>query len=313
MKLTSDNLRAHLARQLLPVYHVCGDEPLLQNEATDAIRERAQAAGYTERARHFIERGGGWDEVRSAAATLSLFAQRRILEIRMPTGKPGTTGAKVLADLLAKPRDDLLVLLVTGRLDRETQGADWVRAAERAGAVVTLAAVDAERLPRWLAERCRQAGFEADPEALELLAARTEGNLLAVQQEIDKLRLLAPAGRLDAATVLASVADSARFDTAQLAPAIASGEARRALRVLEGLRAEGTELPLVLWMVAREVRTLARNRVRRLPFGRLIERAARVDRMLKGQLRGEAWDELALLAAEACGMHPFPMPAARRR
>lgn len=313
MKLSADGLDAHLARQLLSAYHLCGDEPLLVNEAADALRAAARARGFTEREVCFIERGTGWDGVQAAAATLSLFAARRILEIRMPTGKPGTAGAKVLEALFATAREDLLVIVFTGCLDRDTQGASWVHRLERLGAQVTLAPVDPAKLPAWLAERCRRAGLEAEPQALELLAARTEGNLLAAQQEIDKLRLLCTGGRLDAAAVLSSVADSARFEMPQLAAAIAAGDAARALRVLAGLRAEGAELPLVLWVVVREVRALRHGRSRRLPFRRLAERALRADRMLKGQLRGDPWDEVALLALEAGGRPALPLgPAVRR-
>lgn len=313
MKLTADTLAAHLARQLLPAYHLCGDEALLVNEAADALRTAARARGFTEREVHFIERGTGWEAVQAAAATLSLFAARKVIEIRMPTGKPGAAGPRVLEGLFRGAREDLLVIVFTGRLDRETQGASWVLALEQSGARVMLDPVDPGKLTAWLAERCRRAGLEVEPQALELLAARTEGNLLAAQQEIDKMRLLCADGRLDAAAVLASVADSARFELPQLAAAIAAGDASRALRVLTGLRAEGAELPLVLWVTVRELRALRRGRTRRLPFGRLAERALRADRMLKGQLRGDPWDELALLALEAGGRSALSVgPVVRR-
>lgn len=313
MKLTADNLEAHLARKLLPVYHVCGDEPLLMNEAADALRAAARAKGFTEREVHFIERGTGWDAVQTSAATLSLFAARRILEIRMPTGKPGAAGAGVLESLAAAGRDDLLVIVFTGALDRETQGAAWAHGLEQAGATVTVAVVDAARLPAWLGERCRRAGLDIEPEALEVLAARTEGNLLAARQEIEKLTLQFGTGKVDAAAVLASATDCARFDVAQLGAAIAAGDGGRALRVLTGLRAEGAELPLALWVLNRELRALWRNRRRRLTFPRLAERALRADRMLKGRLYGDPWDELELLALEACGRQALPLlPAVRR-
>lgn len=313
MKLTAEKLPAHLARQLLPVYHLCGDEPLLVNEAADALRAAARTRGFTEREVHFIERGTGWEPVQAAAATLSLFAARRILEIRMPTGKPGVAGARVLENLAGAGRDDLLVIVFTGALDRETQGVSWVRRLEQAGVAVTVAEVGASELTAWLAERCRKVGLEIQPEALEVLAARTEGNLLAARQEIEKLRLQFGTGIVDAAAVLASATDSARFDVAQLGAAIAAGDGGRALRVLAGLRAEGAELPLVLWILNRELRALWRSRRRRLSFPRLAERAVRADRMLKGRLRGDPWDELDLLALEACGRSALPLLSAVRR
>lgn len=313
MKLTADSLTAHLGRQLLPVYHLCGDEPLLVHEAADALRAAARARGFTEREVHFIERGTGWESVQAAAATLSLFAARRILEIRMPTAKPGVAGARVLESLATAGRDDLLVIVFTGALDRETQGAAWVHGLERNGAMVTAAAVAATALPAWLAERCRRAGLDIEPEALEVLAARTEGNLLAARQEIEKLKLQSGTARVDVSAVLASATDSARFDVAQLGAAVAAGDGSRAVRVLAGLRAEGAELPLALWVLNRELRALWRSRRRRLPFPRLAERALRADRMLKGRLWGDPWDELELLALEACGRPALPLLSAARR
>ena len=323
MKLTSDSLATHLGERLLPAYLVSGDEPLLAAEAADAVRARARDAGFTEREVHFIERAADWDEVRASAANLSLFAARRVVEIRLASARPGTAGNAALIALLGAHDPDTLFLILAPRLDRDAQAADWVRALEAHGAWVQIWPVDPQRLVAWLKGRCRRLKLEASDAALELLAARTEGNLLAAHQELTKLTLLAPGGRVTPDTVLASVADSARFDVFRLGEAVLGGETARALHVLAGLRAEGTEPTLVLWALSRALRDVwsargggtppvwqqrhraaleqALRRASRLPFAALAVRAARADRMIKGRVAGDAWDELALLAADICG------------
>ena len=334
MKLTSDSLAAQLAQRLLPAYLVSGDEPLLTAEAADAIRARARAAGYTEREVHFIERAGDWDDVRGSAANMSLFGGRRVLEIRLHSGKPGVAGNAAMVALLEARDPDTLFLVLAPRLDRDAQAADWVRAIEAYGAWVQVWPVDAARLSAWLRARARSLGLDADDEAIELLAARTEGNLLAAHQELAKLALLTAGGRVTAAAVQASVADSARFDVFQLGEAVLEGETTRALRMLAGLRAEGTEATLALWALTKALRDVwnaqagggrapgwqrqgaalaaAQRRAPRLSFRTLVQRAARADRMIKGRLTGNAWDEMALLAAELCAQ-PTVAPLAPAR
>ncbi|HEY1874292.1 MAG TPA: DNA polymerase III subunit delta [Steroidobacteraceae bacterium] len=329
MKLTSDSLATHLAQRLLPAYLISGDEPLLSGEAADAVRARARAAGFSEREVHFIERASDWDEVRASAGNLSLFGSRRVVEIRLTSARPGAAGNAALVTLLEARDPDLLLLVIAPRLDREAQGADWVRAVETHGAWLAVWPVDAGRLVDWLRARCRKLGLEASAEALELLASRTEGNLLAAHQELAKLTWLAADGAVTADTVLASVADSARFDVFQLGEAVLLGETNRALRMLGGLRAEGTEATLALWALTRALRDLwtartegaappawqrrsaalakAQQRAPRLSFPALAQRATRADRIIKGRLTGDAWDEMALLVAELCGQ-----PADRR-
>jgi DNA polymerase-3 subunit delta len=322
LKLTSDTLATHLGERLLPVYLISGDEPLLAAEAADAVREGAKGAGFTEREVHFIERAADWEQLRASAANLSLFGARRLLEIRLSTARPGAAGNAALTALLSARDPDTVFLVLTPRLDREAQGADWVRAVEARGGWVQVWPVDPQRLVAWLRGRCRRLGLEASIDALELLASRTEGNLLAAHQELAKLTLLAPGQAVSADAVLASVADSARFDVFRLGEAAFAGETARALRVLAGLRAEGSEATLVLWSLTRSIRELwhargggpppawqrrsaalaqALRRAARVPFTALTARAARVDRIIKGREAGEAWDELALLTAELSG------------
>jgi DNA polymerase III subunit delta len=337
LKLNPDSLPAQLRERLLPAYLISGDEPLLAGEAADAVRARARAAGFTEREVHFPERASDWEQVRGAARSLSLFGARRLIEIRLATARPGTAGNAALTELLGARDPDALYLILTPRLDREAQGADWVRSVEAHGAWVQVWPVDAARLPAWLRARAGQLKLEASDAALELLAARTEGNLLAAHQELTRLALLggeASTG-LTAGAVRSSVADSARFDVFQFGEAVLNGSAARALRVLAGLRAEGTEPTLALWALTRALHDIwsawaggtqgpprggwrrqsaalerAVRRAPRLPFAQLTARAAAADRMIKGRLAGDAWDELLLLAAELCAV---PVARAPRR
>jgi DNA polymerase-3 subunit delta len=324
LKLTPDALSAHLEQQLLSVYLISGDEPLLSGEAADAVRARARARGFTEREVHFMERGSDWDDVRASAGNMSLFGSRRVVEIRMPTGKPGVAGAAALVSMLEVDDRDTVFLILTPRLDRDAQGSSWVKAVESRGAWVQVWPVDADRMVGWLRARARRLGLEVTNEGIELLAERTEGNLLAAHQELEKLRLIAQGGRISADSILMSVADSARFDVFQLGEAVLAGDAERALRMLAGLRAEGVEATLVLWALSKAVRDLwgsvaspdgsgsrawgrqaaalekGARRASRLPFSRLAIRAGRADRMVKGRLLGDPWDEMALLAADIC-------------
>jgi len=336
LKLNSDSLAAHLAQRLLPVYLISGDEPLLVDEAADAIRARARAAGFTERASYVLERGADWNAILAAVSNRSLFAERRIIEIRLASSKPGVSGAATLARLAQMRDADVLVLVISARLERESQNAQWVQAIESAGAWLPIWPVDEQHLVGFLRERARRLQLNLDDEALEVLAARTEGNLLAAQQELEKLRLLFDDKPITTQEVLASVGDSARYDVAQLGTAALAGETARALHVLAGLRSEGVEPALVLWALNKAVRELwnaaagggappakwQRNaaalaqgmrRARTVPFARITQRAERADRMAKGRLEGNAWDELALLTAEFCSRPLLPLAAVSNR
>ena len=267
---------------------------------------------------------------------MSLFGARRLIEIRLASAaRPALAGNTALLALLARADPDTVFLVLAPRLDRDAQAAPWVRAVEAGGAWVQIWPVDRTRLVGWLKSRARKLGLDMNQEALELLAERTEGNLLAAYQELTKLTLLAGAGAVTVEAVLASVADSARFDVFQLGEAVLAGETPRALRMLAGLRAEGTEATLALWALTKAVRDVwnaqagggtrapawqrqaaalaqAQRRAPRLSFGTLARRAARADRMIKGRLSGDAWDEMALLAADLCAQPTFPLPALMR-
>jgi DNA polymerase-3 subunit delta len=311
MKLNADRLAGQLAERLLPVYLVAGDEPLLATEALDAIRAQARAQGFDEREQVFIDKSAAtWESALASTQTQSLFASRRILEIRMPGGKPGH-GAATLLKLVAAAGDDLLLLIATGALDRDTQGAEWVQAVQGRGAWINVRPVDAAQFPGWIASRARAVGLALSGDALSLLAAATEGNLLAAHQELEKLLLRYGKDQsLGLAELADALGDSARYDVMRLTQAIAEGDAARALRILAGLRAEGDEPVRVLWWLVRALRGRqgGHSGPRMLPMARLVARAARVDRVAKGQSHGDAWDELALLCAEMCGRRTLPLP-----
>jgi DNA polymerase III subunit delta len=316
LKLSLDSLARNLALEVKPVYLISGDEPLLSAEAVDAVRARARELGYTEREVHVLDRSSDWEAVRAATGTLSLFGARRIIELKLQ-GKPGVSGARALERMIQSAGEDTLLVITCARLDRDAQGAGWVRAAEARGVWIAVWPVPRERLAAWLAARCRRLGLQAEPAALELLAERTEGNLLAAQQELEKLKLLFPGERLDVERVLAGTADSARFNVGELSNALIAGEPARSLRILEGLREEGVELPLVLWAVTKAMRECASREgaaaatpgapETRARVARLVARAVRADGMAKGRLAGNAWDEVALLAAELCGRAALPL------
>jgi DNA polymerase-3 subunit delta len=323
LNLTSDTLHSHLEQHLLPVYLISGDEPLLAGEAADAVRARARAMGFTEREVHFLERGSDWDDVRASASNLSLFGSRRVVEIRLPSGKPGVAGSAALVGLLAVEDRDTVYMILTPRLDRDAKSSGWVKAVEARGAWVQIWPVDAGKMMNWLRTRARRLGLDVSNDGLELLFERTEGNLLAAHQELEKLKLIAAPGQVSADTIAVSVADSARFDVFGLGEAVLEGDTQRSLRMLAGLRAEGVEAPIVLWALTKAVRDIwnatangaksggwgrqaaaldkGMRRASRLSFPALSIRAGRADRMVKGRLTGNAWDEMALLAADICG------------
>ncbi len=263
MRLKADALSAHLqARRkdgaLAPIYVVAGDEPLLAIEAADAIRAAARATGYSEREVLHADARFDWSRLNEAASGLSLFAERRIVELRLPGGKPGKIGAEALREFALSPPPDLLALISLPRLDRETRASRWASALEHAAVWIEVERVERRSLPEWISGRLARNRQRAPREALEFIADRVEGNLLAAHQEIGKLALLHPPGDLTLEQVADAVLNVARYDVYTLAPALLAGDSARALRLLEGLREEGEPLPLVLWVVADELRTLLR-------------------------------------------------------
>jgi DNA polymerase-3 subunit delta len=256
VKLTADKLKKKLSKGLSPVYFVAGDEPLLLGEATDAIRSVAREQGYEERESHSADARFDWAALLGGLDNLSLFASRKIVEVRLTTGKPGREGGAAIVELVANPPPDTLFIITSPRLDKRTAAAKWATALERDAVWVDVKNPSPEQLPAWLAGRMREAGLDCDTEGIEILAARIEGNLMAAQQEIGKLQLLVGAGRVTSEMVRHSVADGARFDVFQLSDAAIGQDASRAVRILYGLRKEGIAPALVSWALAREASML---------------------------------------------------------
>lgn len=254
MKIRAEHLQRELKQALLPIYLVSGDEPLLATEAADHIRAAARSAQYTER-QVFHADTTNWEQFLAESQALSLFAEKRILELRIDNSKPGDKGAKALIEYVSAPPEDTLLLVVTGKLDRSQQRSKWVQGLENSGAHIQVWPVDAKQMPGWLGQRLKQQGIDADRDALQLLADRVEGNLLAAQQEVEKLSLLI-SGNVDLAAMEQAVANSARYDVYTLIDRALEGNSSDTLRTLDGLREEGTEPTLLLWSLTRELRQL---------------------------------------------------------
>lgn len=333
MRINSDQVARTLEKGLAPVWLIAGDEALLTGEAADAVRARARAQGFTGRELFMTDRSFDWPGLQEASRTLSLFSERRIFEIRMPTPRPGREGGAMLAALAADPGPDNLVLVITTRPEKDTWSSAWLKAFEKHGVFVQTQPVAIARLPQWISQRAAKLGLTFERGAAELLAERVEGNLLAAQQEIDKLALLHAGGSVSSEAVQAAVANSARYDVFQLGEAVLDGDAPRSLRILEGLRAEGAEPPLVLWSICRELRALAsmRGGTWKRGYGSMAERhealvqraarrtagepiepwfaaAARIDRQVKGQASGKAWTSITGLVAAMAGSRLPPAP-----
>ncbi len=257
MKINANQISPHLKKSLLPCYLVSGDEPLLVQETLDQIRAAARERGFGSRDL-FVQSGSfDWQDLARAGGNLSLFAERRIIELQMPTGRPGVKGSAAIAEFCSRLEDDLLFIVSAPKLDRGTQNSKWVKALDAAGGMVQVWPVSLRELPGWVSQRMRAAGLKPDRDAVQLIADRVEGNLLAAVQEIEKLRLLHGEGQITAAEVDASVADSSRFDVYKLVDAAIAGDAARAMRILAGVRTEGVEPVIVMWALTRELRMLA--------------------------------------------------------
>lgn len=269
MQIKADQLNGHLQRGLRPLYTVFGDEPLLAQEAGDAIRAAARSAGYAERKVFAV--GGAhfdWSAVLGAAQAMSLFAQRQLIEIRIPGGKPGKDGSDALqryCEALPQMGEDVLTLVQLPRLDGQQLRSAWFSALEGAGLAVRVDPVDRRALPAWIAQRLaaqgqRVAGGAVGQQTLAFFADRVEGNLLAAHQELQKIALLYPAGELSFDQVESAVLNVARYDVFKLGEAVLGGQVQRALRMLDGLRAEGEAPVLVHWSLAADIQALRRVR-----------------------------------------------------
>lgn len=324
MRVGSEQLPQQIKRGLAALYTIVGDEPLLALEAGDRLRAAAREDGYTERTLLVVESGFDWGSLHAAGASLSLFSERRLIELRIPTGKPGVNGAEAIAAYCRSLPPDTVTVVHLPAMDWRAVQAEWFRALEQSGTIVEARAVERARLPQWLTARLALNGQSTDDTTLQFIADRVEGNLLAAWQEVQKLSLLFAPGKLEPAAVRKAVLDVARFDIDDVSAALLAGDDAHFVRILDHLQAEGVGLPLVLWAITNDLRScyaLGRALDRGMPvaaalkeakvFGprrnimervasrwsaaelrRALLRCATIDRLIKGLGRGDPWDEL---------------------
>ena len=324
MRIDTEQIAAHVVRGLAPLYTIYGEETLLALEAADLIRAKAREAGHSERDVLTVESAFDWSQLAMSGNSLSLFATRRLIDLRIPSGKPGTEGAEALRTYAGRLPPDTVTLITLPKLDRTQQTSGWFEALDQAGVMVAANPVTAARLPRWLSARLSMQGQKADDAALQFLATRTEGNLLAAHQEVQKLALLFPPGNLGLPEVEQAVLDVARYDAFKLGECILAGDTARLARMLESLQGEGAAPTLVLWALSEEARALLyvlNGQEARRPLPQLLREArvwgARaellpkalrrftrrqledallyagdVDRIVKGLVKGDLWDAL---------------------
>ena len=337
MRVRADQLAANLSRSLTSIYLISGDEPLQLGEAADAVRQAAKTQGFTDR--QVMDHGTGfnWNELAAIACEMSLFAERRVIDLRLSSAKIGTDGSKALATYTETPSEDDLLLITCPKLERAQQNAKWVKAIDKIGVVVQVWPIDAAQLPRWIEQRLRSRGLNPEREVATMLAERVEGNLLAAAQEVEKLLLLSGPGPIGVEQMLTSVADSARFDVFGLVDAALQGNIARVIRMLDGLHGEGLAPPMVLWALVREIRMLTSMRyaidrgqppervmadhrvwdkrkplvkkgLQRFPLKRwqqLLQECGQADRLIKGQERGDPWQALISIASQMAGARPL--------
>jgi DNA polymerase-3 subunit delta len=326
-------------KQLPSVFVVSGEEPLLSQEATDDIRSAARQLGYNERETFEIDGRFNWNTIFNETNSLSLFADKKILELRIPSGKPGDKGSKALCELCENLNDTNLILVVLPKLEKSSYQSKWLKTLEANGAHIQVWPVSAEQLPRWIGQRLKQHNIIANAEAINILADRVEGNLLAAMQEINKLTLLSLEGKVDANIMSTVVADSARYNLFSFVDKVLEGDAESAARALRGLENEGTDPLALLWAITRELRTLnkasqsvalgeQRDRAlknagvwdKRIPLFRkalnrlspahlrmLIHQAGAIDRGVKGLRKTDFWSEITTLVLSFAGsqtLHP---------
>jgi DNA polymerase-3 subunit delta len=327
MQLALAHLEKHLTQSLKPLYILVGDEPLAQRESLDAIRVAARAQGYDERTTLTVERYFNWQQIQSYGQSISLFASLRLLEINIPSGKPGMDGGKALQALANKAIPDTCVVIILPKLERDAANSTWYSVLEKNAVTISLNEVDAANLPKWIANRLALQGQHTSQQTLEFLAHQVEGNLLAANQEVQKLGLLYPQGELSDATVREAVLNVSRYDAFQLGEAVLAGDAARTVRILQGLQDEGENAVAVMsplmWVLRPLVRikqaemrgenimnamtnariygekqALVKHALARLNLKQLeaaLQKLADIDKTAKGVMLGDAWLEISRL------------------
>jgi len=324
MRLKPEQITAALQKDLAPVYFISGDEPLQLGEVADAVRAAARKAGYDSREVLVADAGFSWNELNESAGSLSIFADKKIIDLRLSTGAPGTDGAKALISYCERVPEDTLLLITAAKLGGSALKTQWFQALDKAGCIIQVWPLEGQDLLRWLQQRMQRRGLQADAEGIRILASRIEGNLLAAAQEIEKLYVLYGEGHLSNQQILDVVADSSRFDVFKLMDSVLAAKVNRIFRILSGLQAEGVAAPVVLWALTREARILIKikqaltqgqnkaqvfknnqiwdkrqqlvsDALHRLADGDLnsiLTLSAKADRQIKGQQQGDPWETL---------------------
>jgi DNA polymerase-3 subunit delta len=288
MKLRQEQLVQNLKNKLAPIYLISGDEPLLIQESCRAISKCAKENGFVTRNKLFADKNFNWQNLLTTANNLSLFSEKALIDLNIQTGKPGDAGSKALQAYAKNPPADKILLITTSKLDTSTKKNKWLKAIENAGIFIQVWPIDRTKLPNWIASRMQQAGLQTNSDGLNLLADYVEGNLLAAAQEIEKLRLLYGSGMLNTEQITAAIADNAKFNIFDLTNAIRQRNSKKALRILHSFKNDKTEPILILWVLARELRTSKAA----LPT---LQHCAKIDRIIKGVQKGNMWNELEKL------------------
>jgi DNA polymerase-3 subunit delta len=326
-RLEQTQLKQNLSNKLSPMYVLVGDEPLAQSECLDAIRQAARKAGADERNSFIVERNFNWQQIGQFSQSLSLFSSLRILEIHIPSGKPGLEGSKALSELAANPIPDTTTIIVLPALEREAKNSAWFNALQSACTLIELNEISPNELPQWLNNRLAAQNQSTDAASLAFIAHQVEGNLLAAHQEIQKLALLYPAGEISSDAVRESVLNVSRYDAFQLGEAVLAGDAARTTRILQGLQDEGEQAVAVMnplmWVLRPLVRIkqaeargenvmnamtnariygdrqqLVKRALSRLSLRQLeaaLQKLCDIDKTAKGVMQGDAWLELSRL------------------
>jgi DNA polymerase-3 subunit delta len=321
MQLRPDQLELALGKSLMPVYLVSGDEPLQAMEASDSIRAACRKHDYLEREVMDVDKNFEWQHFLDEASTLSLFSSRRILDLRIPSGKPGREGSQAIKQYLDRPVEDTILLITSGKLDGASKKAAWFKAIESAGAVIQCWPMGPDRLPAWVKQRFIASNMQPDKQVVDYVCQHVEGNLLAAAQEIDKLYLMLGPGKVGFEDVREAITENSRFNVFELVDTALQGDQVRVVRILQGLAAEGVEPIIINWALAKDLRLLAqvagdpasaeytlkragvwsnrislfksclaRHNARSVHV--MLKRCALVDRVIKGVSEGNVWDEL---------------------
>jgi DNA polymerase-3 subunit delta len=318
VQLKAHDLAGHLKGELASVYFISGDETLLVEEAADAVLTAARSAGFTERTVLHAESGFNWHEILHEGAAMSLFAEKKIIDLRNPTAKFDKGPSEVLREYCANPPQDNLLLIRAPRIDGRQKNSAWFKALDQTGVIMQIWPIGAHELPRWLSQRLKRAEQNLEPAALTYLAERVEGNLLAAVQEVEKLRLAELPQPITVDALSSVLEDAAHYDVFELLDAVYNGEGARVSRMVRGLRAEGVALFAILGALTSQLRQISEGRVpqfRRRTTDRLVKRlgsvsamdrvlaqCALVDQQGKGQLLGEAWISLEDLLLRLAGV-----------